>query len=471
MKGFRVYYEKLKENSIFIVLSVFTVMIISLCFQDTINYDEFYSLHWSRLGWGDLMRQLKASEHPPLHYLVLKFVFNLTNENMFSARILSAVACISFLWSGSLFLKNNFGKKSALFFVCFLYLNPFMIQKATEIRMYTWASAFCIGSGIMSYYILKTPRRKHWIFFVLFSLLAAYTHYYALLVMVFLYLGLGIYFLFARNWKEVISWLLCCLATVIGYLAWLPTAWRQVTSVNKGFWISAPSARLGPLRDLFYSVVPYTEHIYTGLIMLLTVAVFASFLWKKKSEYYWASMCASALWGILLFTMWYASRFEPILVSRYLIMALCLLIMGVSVMFRSVNKYIVFALCIFCAVIGGLRYYAALQAQSNRETSRTVAYMEEMISPDDSIAYVKDNYGYFGNCVEYYFNDVNKVVLEEFQIEYLPEIAKKEGTIWFFDSEHYLEAPQIEMQNINLETCGEFGFNDLTFKIYKIEKE
>ena len=91
-------------------------MILSLCFQDTINYDEYFSMQWCRLGWKDLMQKLISDVHPPLYYLILKPLLDLTNENMFCARILSAAAGIVVLWSGSLFMSRHFGKKSALFY-------------------------------------------------------------------------------------------------------------------------------------------------------------------------------------------------------------------------------------------------------------------------------------------------------------------------------------------------------------------
>ena len=120
---------------------------------------------------------------------------------MLCSRLLSAVIGIMILWTGGLFIDEHFGKKASFFFVFFIYLNPFMIQKTTEIRMYMLASVFTIMSGIMSYSVLKDSKKKDWIFFVIFSLLAAYTHYYALLTMCFLYAGILIYFVFTHNKK------------------------------------------------------------------------------------------------------------------------------------------------------------------------------------------------------------------------------------------------------------------------------
>lgn len=201
-KNITVNWKILKENYHFVLLCLLSLMFIFLCFQNTINYDEFFSMQWCRLEWKELMWRLINDVHPPLHYLLLKPILDLTNESMFCARLLSALAGIILLWTGSLFLEHLAGKKAALLFACFLYLNPFMVQKVTEIRMYMLASTFTVISGILSYYVMKEPKRKNWLLFVLFSLLAAYTHYYALLSMIFLYAGILIHFAFTPPRKR-----------------------------------------------------------------------------------------------------------------------------------------------------------------------------------------------------------------------------------------------------------------------------
>ena len=68
---------------LFLTLTIFSAMIFSLCFQDTINYDEFFSMQWSRLGWKEMMETLIADVHPPLYYILLKAVLDLTGQSLF----------------------------------------------------------------------------------------------------------------------------------------------------------------------------------------------------------------------------------------------------------------------------------------------------------------------------------------------------------------------------------------------------
>lgn len=435
------------------------------------------------------MQTLITDVHPPLYYLILKPISDLTNENMFCARILSASAGIVALWSGTLFLSRHFGKKSALFYACFLYLNPFMIQKTTEIRMYMLASMFTIISGICSYYILSkadslqnnkvceatpqthNPSRKYWVCFTLSSLLAAYTHYYALLVMCFLYAGIAAYFICTKNKKEFTAWLICAACTVFAYLPWLPIALRQVTAVNQAYWISAPTSRLAPLRELFYSAIPYSEHIYLIIIILLMIFAFIRFVQTKTVDSYWTLMCSSALCGIMLFAIWYASYIRPILVSRYLIMAICLCIMGISGMVRFLNKYIVIFLCLFCFLVGGIRYRSAFYTQADRITTKTVDFIIENSTSNDCIVYVNDGYSYIAHCVKYYLHDMEYIDIEKENLSELDTvIPETSDSVWFLDENEYINDIQMNATSYTIEDCGIYGFGTSDFNIYKLHK-
>ncbi len=464
--------EQNDSHFIFLILILFSIMIFSLCFQDTINYDEYFSMQWCRLNYKDLMHTLVSDVHPPLYYLLLKPIINLTNENMFYARILSAIMTITLLWSGTLFLLHHFGKKSALFYACFLYLNPFMVQKATEIRMYMLASAFTIASGILSYYILKKTCKKHWFWFTLSSLAAAYTHYYALLVMCFLYAGIILYFICTKNKKGIISWLICAFCTIVGYLPWFPIALNQLFAVNAGYWIDTPTSRLAPLRELFYSAIPHSEHIYLGTIVLLIILAFIRFIKEKDVESYWTLMCCSALCGIMLFSIWYASHIRPILVSRYLIMAMCLCILGISYMTRFLHKYIVILLCFFCILVGSIRYQSIFRTQANRITTKTVQFITEKSSPDDQIIYVNDGYGYLAHCVEYYFPNIEYTGIEKNALSKLDAIiSESNGSVWFLDDNEYMEPALADTLSSTVINWGSYGFGSTGFDLYEFYKE
>ena len=423
-------------------------------------------------GSGTLLQQLIDDVHPPLYYFLLKIILDISRESLVCARLLSAVSCIIFLWCGALFIQRNFGKKSAVFYVFFLYLNPFMPQKATEIRMYMFAGVFVIWSGIITLKLLQNENKREWICFVISSLLAAYTHYYALLTVSFLYGGILFWLLIKGNKRGIYRWFLCSVATVVAYLPWLPTVIRQIGDVNGGYWIEAPSSRLAPLRELFYSrigyEIRYSEHVYIFCLLAFVMIAFIAFIRTRNVEAYWALVCNSALWGILIFSFIYMKCFRPILVSRYLIMAVCLAALGGCSTIRFINRYIILLLCAFFLVVGGKRYRDSMADQKNRNTTEMLAYVEENMSSLDTIFYIYQENAYFSHCMTYYFPKISSQSIEQDELDYLKEYdLESQGNTYFFDVDDAI----LEATDVEVEDCGKFGFNSMTFEIYKVIKK
>lgn len=423
-------------------------------------------------GIGTLLQQLIEDVHPPLYYFLLKIILDISHESLVCARLFSAVSCIIFLWCGTLFIQQNFGEKSAVFYVFFLYLNPFMPQKATEIRMYMFASMFVIWSGIVTLRLLQNENKREWICLVISSLLAAYSHYYAILTVAFLYGGILIWFLIKRNKRGIYRWFLCSVATVVAYLPWLPIVVRQIKDVNGGYWIEAPPSRLAPLRELFYSrigyEIRYSEHVYILCLLAFVMLALIAFIKTRSVEAYWALVCNSALWGILVFSLIYMKYFRPILVSRYLIMAVCLAALGGCSTIRFINRYIVLLFCAFFLVVGGKRYRDSLADQRNRNTTDTLAYVEENMSSLDTIFYIYQENAYFSHCMTYYFPEISSQSIKQDELDYLREYdLENQGSTYFFD----LDDAILSVSDVELEDCGRFGFNSMTFEIYKVIKK
>ncbi|MCM1416953.1 MAG: hypothetical protein NC430_13650 [bacterium] len=299
------------------------------------------------------------------------------------------------------------------------------------------------------------------------SLFAAYTHYYALLTVAFLYVGILIWFLIKRNRRGISRWFLCVAVTVTGYLPWLPIALRQISSVNGGYWIETPSSKLAPLRELFYSRIRYSEHIYLFCLLAFVVIAFLVFIKTGDVEAYWALVCNSALWGILVFSLVYMKYFRPILVSRYLIMAICLAVLGGCSMMRFINKYIIVWLCAIFLVVGSDRYRDGLDDQSNRNTTRTLTYAKENMSSLDTILYINQENAYFSQCMLYYFPQNKCYGIDRNDLECLKMYdLKKQGNLYFFDVDDAIST----IQDVEVRDCGKFGFNGMTFEIYMVVK-
>lgn len=448
-----------------LIIAVFTIMSITACSHHTINFDEFYTMYWCRCSWSEFFYEVLHDTSPFLYYYMIRPFSILTGQNIFMARLFSLAATLILLWTGAVFIKKNHGQKAMFFYLAIMFLNPFMLQKSTEIRMYIWASAFTVLAGIFCYKLLVSPGRRYWINFTLFSLLAACTHYYAVLTLVFLYLGLLAWYVFTHNKKELKSWLICSVTTVILYLPFLLIAVFQIQESN-GNWIHEPDSRLEPLKELFYSGITGTEYLYLTVMAVSTIASLVLFVRKKSADYYWSFICCCAVWGITAFCILFGALVKPIMLSRYLIMPVCLLFLGICPVIKHARKYLLLPLCLAFALISAVQYKSCVETLRKDHTVNTLAFAREHIQEGDKIVLVSgDDYLY--NCTFYYIPQAELYYTAAFDPQ---QLIREEGPgeFWFFDSGDYLKPKELEKAGLQAENFGPYQFGYLHINIYKI---
>lgn len=459
--------QKLKDNLFEIMMiMLFLGVAILAAPRSSINFDEFYTVYWCRCDWSEFVYQVFHDTSPFLHYFMTRPVMILTGQSLFATRLFSLLALLIMLLVGVFFVKKTFGRKAAFFYMAILFLNPFMLQKSTEIRMYGYASAFTLLSAVMCYRLLKKPVKRDWIWFTLFSLMAAYTHYYAVLCMVFLYLGLLFYYMGTKNRKQIKNFFICGIVTVLAYLPFLLIAVGQIKESNGG-WIPEPSSRLQALKELFYSEIPYSEFFYLGIMAVATLFAFLVFVKKRSTESYWSLVCCSGLWGIVAFCVVFAELVKPILLSRYLIMPVCLLFLGMSFAAKHVNKYIVTILCLVMVLVAGVRFTYAYRTATEDKTDKMLEFAEANIAEGDQAVLIsKDDYLY--NCVAYFIPQADIIYIGEFDATVFEKEAASD-VFWFFDNGEFIDKEALEEKGLTVTEHGWHQLGYIEMEVYQIQ--
>ena len=450
-----------------IIICLFMAMALSLCPFYSINFDEFYTMSWGRLSWHDYVHELIHDTSPFLYYLMIWPILKLSGGSILCARFFSLLSLLLILLIGSTFIRKKFGTKAMYFYAFIIYLNPFMLQKSTEIRMYGWATVFTLFSGVLFYYLLTTPTKKTWILFTLTSLLGAYTQYYVVLTMIFLYIGILLFYIFKREKKQIINCLICYVVTILIYLPWLFVAIFQINE-SSGNWIDEPSSKLAILKELFYTSIPKSEWFYILLIVCLTLYAFIKFIKTKSPHYYWVCVCCSALWGIYLLCTVFGILVKPIMLSRYLIMPLCLLLLAISSCMKDFNKIVVIILCSVIAIIGGVNYQSSFISNLNDTTKITNNFTNQYIKEGDAVIIVNEfDNDFLCMCVEYFVPHAERIYVGEFNSE-LFSTYDNYDTYWFFDQGNSFDKEIISSANKRSEEYGTYYYRHATFNIYKI---
>jgi uncharacterized protein (DUF2141 family) len=291
---------------------------------------------------SQLLGLMVADNHPPLYYLLLSLVMTIFGNSIWALRLLSALGAVGLVGLGAGPVRRIFGNRTAFIYACAVLFTPVVLIYAHEARMYNPAS-FCVtASALYGYLAVKYNNKKDWVAFGLASLAAAYLHYYGLMAAFFMYLLIFLWLVFKQR-ETLKSYFITGGAVIVGYLPWLAFFYRQVTMVNKGFWIPAVTwqgvlnAMLQPFayKD---SALPH-EWTMTGVLIFSAVLIVVGLVIAKlKAGDEW-------MFGLFALVVLVCSFITPILISlvsnpifyaRYIVVLdglfLLLLSLGISLL-------------------------------------------------------------------------------------------------------------------------------------------
>ena len=226
----------------------------------------------SQLPYFSMLKTTAADFHPPGYYTVVELWYKIFPTTEVSTRLISVIfyfLTVFMVYKLVYFIAHpggeNGGKRFwGLISALAVLVNPIFFTYAFEARNYTMFAFFATGS---IYYLIKLmdsgqlkdselnrtarmtenrlPRgrwalamTKNSIFFVLFSTLGIYTHYY----MFFILASQGLYLLLFDR-KTFFSMIMVYFVIGVLYLPWIPFLLGQLTSVQQGYWISQVDGR------------------------------------------------------------------------------------------------------------------------------------------------------------------------------------------------------------------------------------
>lgn len=214
-----------------LILLAFTLRVYQLDGQSLWS-DEYITLLRSTQPVGEMLAEMPA-EHTPLYFLLQHAWLRAAGESDIALRFPSVIGGVLAIPLIYLLAQPLFGRSVGMLAALIIAINPFQIWYAQDARMYTLVTAFVLGSLACLVRALRRDRRAWWLGYGLFTLLAAYTHYYAALGLLAggsfaaLWLAFGPSFgvvdAVGRR-SRLTHWMIAVAAVAATYLPWLPRA-------------------------------------------------------------------------------------------------------------------------------------------------------------------------------------------------------------------------------------------------------
>ncbi len=295
--------------------------------QQSIWFDEAYSILLAQHSWTEIVRLTAADVHPPFYYWLLKAWMGLFGSGELAVRSLSILFLGLSIGTAGLLLRKLFGARVALLALPFLVFAPFLLRYGFEVRMY----ALCSFIGIAATYLLllaaeEKEKRKRRLLFLGYGLLVAvsmYTLYFMALVWI-AHLAWLVWQARREHQKDTLLHATSAYAfAFLLFLPWLPVFLGKAD----GGTLSAVTNQLN--AENLYGMVTYLflyrpPWAVNGIATLAVVGIVAAIIYLIFAGYKQAT--AAERTSVTLFLMYFfvpvvvlivVTRFLPIYIERY----------------------------------------------------------------------------------------------------------------------------------------------------------
>lgn len=349
-----------------IIFSVFCMLNLS----GPIWFDESYSAYLTRGNFGDIWQLTSLDVHPPFYYFLLKIwsmIFGYTDVSMRFMSIFFGALTIIFLFH---LLKRWFGTKSASVATLLISVSPMFIRYGQEMRMYTLVFFIVVLATYVLDLALETKKNRYYILYAILIALGMWTHYFTAIA----WIAHIIYYTITKRAKLFEKkMLLTYIFAVLLFVPWMPSLFKQIVEVQKGFWIPAISMST-PIdylsQSLMYSEAEYATGWLTllglGTVILSSVSIFRLYKTYSKTERskFWLLLSLVAIPPVVLIVL-SLPPLASMFIDRYILysasLTWALIGLGVAYIFTNPAKSthfnifvkILFVICVVgCAITG-----------------------------------------------------------------------------------------------------------------------
>lgn len=378
-------------------IAIISVLVqIRYAFSLDIIPDEAFSLALIRHSYGDVIKLTAQDVHPPFFYIILKacvdavgLIFPNFNK-IYLAKLASIVPYLIIMLICNTKVKKIWGDSiAALCMLCVVGF-PNVLNSILEIRMYGWGLLFVFSSFLEFYLVIKDEQKEDWLLFMLYSLLAAYTHYFACVSVALFYVIALVYFLSKKNVKQIKNWFLTAFLTVLLYLPWFIVLIIQMIIIKNSYWINKLN-----MNDIkFFFTYAYTGKpmimLAIALVLNITIKCFKRDTDSKEALLAFVAL-GTTLWTMLVGVV-VSLLYRPIFVDRYMIPSLLCTWLG-FLLFAGLTKkkfwQIFMALHFCCISIFGIYSFDKEEHRYLKEAQELTKFIGE-ITNDKNVVFVTD---------------------------------------------------------------------------------
>ena len=489
---------------LFLTAALTVILNFGLIFDNVLWGDEAYAGNLVHNEVAGIFQVLTLEEnHPPLYYLWLKMFAEIFGYSGPVYHFASFVVFFVGIIMALTVFRKRFGNIPTAFFVIISGLSAPCLEYNMEIRMYALAFLGIAGSYYCAYRILCGGKIAAWIGILFWALVAAYSHYYALVaagILLFVTFVAAAIRLKGKVWiKGVVTMLLF----IAAYMPWLGQLFRATRSVSGNWWMTEVES-VGQSISMI-ACGERMKAVTLPFLLLLVIFLFLAesgiFNFEKKEEKLvihvmapsirgWSAETYTLAAGILtisgtvLFAYGISFFMTPLVSTRYFY-PLCaitalMLVLGTSHVLQrmegagadvtrkwlsSAGRAVLF-LILAVLFVKGINDYSDYKTVVDRESALTEETLALIGEQTEEMELVNNGIQHIGWTVLHYYYPDAEVVNGSYN-------SAETDDFWYFTPD-YLSMEQIQelsAQGYNVGGYGEKQLSKYPFILYHMVRE
>lgn len=487
--------EKTSQKEVIglIIITIILLLIHGIrIFNGSISGDEGFSLRLAKLDVSSMLTATAEDVHPPLYYFLIMYWGKIAGYTAFAGRVLSYLAIIAIAILTNTYIRKRFGASTAAIFFLLLTFTTNCIEMVVEIRMYTWAMVFVTLTALFAYELMRAERAysknlKKWIGLSIFGLAAGYTHYYALIMVAFIYIFLFIV-LIIKDKKNLLPCFLCGVVAVVVYFPWLLVLLKQFGTVSNDYWISSIEIkdwiryifgddRFGKLLRmilvivvLIYFITQEGLQISSNLFDKCKNRIQIHIEWKPAridAERLFVLMCGITTIGTIAVAAIVSYLFRPLYVARYIYSAMGLVALAFGIAYTSCSRKRIYAwILMICIMLFGMKDFVRVQGiEKEYKSEETLDFFAQNLQSNDII--ITNDNQLSWTVLEYYFPDATTLPLGSYNL-----LKEAYHVAWYMNTGDALDERIVafEQQGLHVTHIMDTGLGRYPYSLYKITK-
>jgi mannosyltransferase len=363
-----------------ILLSLFVWM------GESLRLDEAQSVWQTSRSLPGVIDTVAKDVHMPLYFIGLHFWELMFGTGEFAIRFFSLIFFALSIPALFYLAKDAYGERAAYWSALFAAASPFLNWYGSEARMYSLLFLMTALSHLLFIRLWKMPERRTWGLYGLITVLGVFTHVF----FVFIPIVQIAFYLTHRSIFSPSDWRpLRKVILATGALGVLWFIYRVIAGAGLSEPVLAP-----PSSFDFFNVFSnfflgfQTDAVNTFYLSLWPLLVFVGFTFltrKRQSEPETAYLILASIIPIVL-TFAFSLTFQPVFLSRYLVVALPSLYVLVAHFLSSYKSRAAdISLFVVAALMASMLFVQAVSSQSPvKEDYRSAAlYVEERAKAND----------------------------------------------------------------------------------------